>query len=194
MRSMIQETQTRTLSLIAHPACAVPSAWRVSVAFEREATNAALKLRYRLPRFGLRLPDRASSSASPDSSARVDRLWQHTCAELFVAVPGNSAYREFNFAPDNRWAAYDFVDYREPAAGIAQVLTPRISSEPDDDAFCISVRLDAACLPVSKALQFSATVVLEDEEGQLSYWAAVHPGEKPDFHHRDGFVLSLDSQ
>ena len=191
MRNMIQDTQTRRQTLIAHPACAVPSAWRVSVAFEREATSAALKLRYQLPRFGLRLPERPSS---PASSARVDRLWQHTCAELFVAVLGNSAYREFNFAPDNRWAAYDFVDYREPTVGIAQILTPQISSELNDDAFCISVRLDAACLPVSKALQFSATVVLEDDDGRLSYWAAVHPGEKPDFHHRDGFVLTLDSQ
>ena len=194
MRSMIQDTQTRRQTLIAHPACAVPSTWRVSVAFEREATSAALKLRYLLPRFGLRLPERASSSASSDTSARVDGLWQHTCAELFVAVAGNPAYREFNFAPDNRWAAYDFVDYRKSAVGIAQILTPQISSELNDDAFCISVRLDAACLPVSKALQFSATVVLEDDDGRLSYWAAVHPGEKPDFHHRDGFVLTLDSQ
>ena len=84
MRGMIQDTQTRTLSLIAHPSCAVPSTWRVSVVFEREVASAALKLRYLLPRFGLRLPERPSW---PASSARVDRLWQHTCAELFVAVP-----------------------------------------------------------------------------------------------------------
>ena len=191
MRSMIQDTQTRRQTLIAHPACAVPSTWRVSVVFEREVASAALKLRYQLPRFGLRLPKPPSS---PASSARVDRLWQHTCAELFVAVPGNPAYREFNFAADGRWAAYDFVDYREPAVGIAHILTPQISSELNDDAFCISVRLDAGCLPVAKALQFSATVVLEDDDGRLSYWAAVHPDQKPDFHHRDGFVLTLDSQ
>ena len=191
MRSMIHDAQTRTLSLIAHPACAVPSAWRVSVAFAREAASDAIKLRYLLPRSSLYLPERASSSAL---SERTDRLWQHTCAELFVAVPGISNYREFNFAPDNRWAVYDFDDYRKPAGGIVQMPMPQISSELNDNAFCISVRLDAACLPVSKALQFSATVVLEDDDGQLSYWAAVHPGEKPDFHHRDGFVLSLDSQ
>ena len=33
--------------------------------------------------------------------------------------------------------------------------------------------------------------VIEDRAGQLSYWALKHPREEPDFHHADGFVLSL---
>jgi hypothetical protein len=34
-------------------------------------------------------------------------LWQASCFELFVAN-SNHSYREFNFAPDGRYAAADF--------------------------------------------------------------------------------------
>ena len=184
MRSMIHESQT----LIAHPACEGPNLWRVSVAFEREGRGGGLNIRYRLPRFGLRLPQRRSP---PDLPARVDGLWRHSCAELFVGVPGNAAYREFNFSADGCWAAYDFVDYRIAAARLPQIVAPKISSAVVDDGFCIDVELEASALPDSDEAQFSATVVLESEDGHLSYWAAFHPCAKPDFHHRDGFVLTL---
>ena len=47
----------------------------------------------------LRLPGRAAAPT------RTDGLWQHTCFEAFVGTEGNSAYREFNFAPSADWAA-----------------------------------------------------------------------------------------
>jgi hypothetical protein len=40
------------------------------------------------------------------------------------------------------------------------------------------------------ALGLSAVVV--DENGVLTYWALKHPARKPDFHHRDSFVLALE--
>lgn len=180
-------TQKATQSLIAHSLCKVPSAWRVSVALEREASG-ALNIRYTMPRRGLRLPVSRDSTSSP---TRVDGLWHHSCVELFVAVPGNSAYREFNFAADGRWAAFDFVDYREPAAYLPQIFAPRIVDEIVGDAICIKVHLDATTLQGSAELQFGATAVLESDDGDLSYWAVCHPTDKPDFHHRDGFVLTL---
>jgi hypothetical protein len=40
-------------------------------------------------------------------------------------------------------------------------------------------------------LQMSLTMVIEDQAGRYSYWAARHTTAKPDFHHRDSFVISI---
>ena len=40
-------------------------------------------------------------------------------------------------------------------------------------------------------LKLALTAVLEDDSGTLSYWALKHAPGKPDFHHREGFVLEL---
>ena len=172
-------------TLLPHPMCHVPNTWRVSVSFERQ--NGALNIRYVLPASGLRLPLLPSVRAP----ARVDGLWQNTCAELFVATPGTKTYREFNFSADGDWAAYDLVDYRMAASVLPKIVAPKIFTAFADDGFCIDIQLEASALPNMNQAQFSATVVLEAEDGQLSYWSAFHPGTKPDFHHRDGFVLTL---
>jgi len=44
---------------------------------------------------------------------RADNLWQTTCFEAFLRVPGAAGYREWNFAPSGEWAAYDFTAHRE---------------------------------------------------------------------------------
>jgi hypothetical protein len=60
-------------------------------------------------------------------AGRQDDLWKTTCFELFVKA--GAGYSEFNFAPSERWAAYDFTGYRDgrtdrPATR-APVITPR---------------------------------------------------------------------
>ena len=53
----------------------------------------------------------------------AERLWQHTCCEMFVARKGAAAYHEFNFSPSGEWAAYAFADYRaRPAEARASFL------------------------------------------------------------------------
>jgi hypothetical protein len=34
-------------------------------------------------------------------------------------------------------------------------------------------------------------VVIEETNGNKSYWALAHPAGKPDFHHADGFAYEL---
>jgi hypothetical protein len=46
----------------------------------------------------------------------ADGLWEHTCFEAFIAVPGVPGYYEFNFSPALAWAAYRFSDYRDGMA------------------------------------------------------------------------------
>ena len=45
---------------------------------------------------------------APRAARVVERLWQHTCCEIFIAPRGAPGYREFNLSPSGEWAAYDF--------------------------------------------------------------------------------------
>jgi hypothetical protein len=123
-----------------------------------------------------------------------DRLWQHTCFEIFIARRMPS-YHELNFSPSREWAAYAFSDYRNGAPLAGDSLDPHI-------AVCISanrleleatVRLQRLSPPlVAGKLSFGLSAVIEDAEGRLSYWALRHPPGKPDFHHPQAFALELD--
>ena len=122
-------------------------------------------------------------------------LWQHTCCECFITLEGRPGYHEFNFAPSGEWAAYAFAKYRNGAPLADEGLSPRIAvrraaERIELDALISLGRLSAACLRQRLALALS--VVVEHEDGVLSYWALAHPAAKPDFHHRDSFVLELE--
>ena len=44
----------------------------------------------------------------------------------------------------------------------------------------------------SLLITFGLTVIIEEDNGGMSYWALKHAPGKPDFHHRDAFALELD--
>jgi len=131
----------------------------------------------------LRLP-------APRPPRPADRLWEHTCCEVFVARKGSAAYREFNLAPSGEWAAYAFSRYRERAArlDVNEGLDPGIVVRRSPTALELeaTIRLDAG------ALRLGLSAVIEDADGSLSYWALAHPPGKPDFHHTDAFALDLE--
>lgn len=124
-------------------------------------------------------------------SQRRDELWRHTCAELFVAVPGQDAYVEFNFSPSGEWAVYQFDSYRTGMRPI-ECVPPIIDTWHDINELRMTVRCHLpASLATAASLQLGMTMVVEDREHGISYWALKHPDGKPDFHHREGFVVEL---
>jgi hypothetical protein len=130
----------------------------------------------------------------PRPPRRADRLWQHTCFEVFVSAKGNSVYHEFNFAPSGEWAAYSFRHYRDGARLAEDEIAPRITVRSGETSLDLEaiVRLDR--LPTIQphaALRLALSAVVEEEPGKLSYWALKHPPGKPDFHHPDAFALEL---
>lgn len=131
---------------------------------------------------------------APQPSGAVDGLWEHTCFELFVAVDGKAGYHEFNFSPSGQWAAYAFSDYRVRRAwtvGQAPVISFTLSKE----HLVLEAVIAAADLPqnmAGKPLQLGLTAVIEANDGSRTYWALHHPEPRPDFHHRAGFILSLN--
>lgn len=139
-----------------------------------------LRLRYRIEAdlARLRIPP-------PRPPAPGERLWEHTCCELFVAQAGAAAYHEFNFSPSGAWAAYAFSDYR--AGGPSPCPDPGISVTRNGNR----LELAAAVAALEGPLLVGLTAVVEAQDGQRSYWALRHPPGKPDFHHRDAFALEL---
>jgi len=131
---------------------------------------------------------------APLSPAAVDGLWEHTCFEVFVAVAGEAGYHEFNFSPSGQWAAYAFSDYRVRRAWTASQ-TPAISFTQTHGHLQLEAVIAAADLPrniAGKPLQLGLAAVIEASDGSLSYWALHHQEARPDFHHRSGFILSLN--
>ena len=126
---------------------------------------------------------------------RADRLWQHTCFEAFVARRDARAYCELNFSPSGEWAAFGFSSYREGMAPIPLQRDPAIAVSVSEDRLALEAIVAPEillALPGASSLRLALSAVIEETDGRLSYWALAHPAERPDFHHRDGFVLPLE--
>lgn len=115
----------------------------------------------------------------------AERLWEHTCCEIFVARAGLPAYHEFNLSPSGEWAAHAFERYREGAMLEDAALDPRIAVRREAG----KLELDALIRMEGERLLIGLAAVIEAADGSLSYWALRHPRGKPDFHHRDAFAL-----
>lgn len=119
---------------------------------------------------------------------RGEDLWKTTCFELFLE-DGDGAYREFNFSPSQRWAAYRFAGYRESRDDFEPGIAPEIQSERGLSIFTLTVFLSEKDLQGARNAALSA--VIEEEGGRLSYWALAHGGPKPDFHDPACFRIPL---
>ena len=151
---------------------------------EAARRESLLKLRYRVTGAvdALQLPGFAPPR-------RGDELWQHTCFEAFIREPEGEGYAELNFAPSGEWAAYRFARYRGGRSDLAQ---EPLRFETDRSGGRYELRcaylLD---LPAQAPWRLNLTTIVEQADGRKSYWALAHPPGKADFHHDDGFVLSL---
>ena len=123
---------------------------------------------------------------------RADGLWEHSCFEIFLkdsTKKGGTAYREFNFSPSERWAAYGFGRYREDTTEIDIDFTPTITAGKGLHMFICTVMLPATLLEGFTHAGVSA--VIEEEGGHKSYWALSHAADVPDFHRAESFSLSI---
>jgi hypothetical protein len=122
---------------------------------------------------------------APGVPRQKEKLWLHTCCEIFVGPPDRPAYHEFNFSPSGEWASYAFKRYREGAA--LDIPDPRIALRISSSELELQ-----ACIAVAHGcLRIGISVVIEEVSGMLSYWALRHADGKPDFHHAEAFALEL---
>jgi hypothetical protein len=124
----------------------------------------------------------------------AERLWQHTCFEVFIAMAGQPSYHEFNFAPSGEWAVYTFSGYRNGGPLANEMLRPSIVVRSTDDRLELDGVVMLDCLSAihpGASLDVGLSAVIEAHECH-SYWALRHPLDKPDFHDADGFALRLE--
>lgn len=116
-------------------------------------------------------------------------LWQHSCFELFVAQ-SNQHYREFNFAPDGRYAAMDFSGYRQGLRPLKQPMLAQAESWCTAKRYRLDLELSEAARP-DMAKHAGLSAIVQDKAGHTSWWALQHPPGKPDFHHIAAFYIPL---
>jgi hypothetical protein len=175
-------------ALVAHPDTPCPPVRSINVRVERVSdTVVAAQFVVDADLMGLAIPP-------PAAPARTDRLWQHTCCELFARREGATEYTEFNLSPSTEWAAYSFASYRHGMNPAVVAAAPHIVTTVEGDLW----RLDAqVTLPVTllstlpRALLLGCTMVVETVATALSYWAVAHAQGPPDFHQARGFALRL---
>jgi hypothetical protein len=119
-------------------------------------------------------------------------LWEATCFEFFLAVPGTAGYWEFNLSPAGDWNAFRLTGYRR---GIAEEpaftgLALDVRRRPRE--LTLDVELDLGnIVPADQALEVGLAAVIKLPNGTLTYWALAHPGREPDFHRRDSFLVRV---
>jgi hypothetical protein len=172
------------------PAEAPAWARGVHVAVSLERTESGLAVRYELSGQLTEILWPATGKAD-----RKAELWRHTCFEAFVALPGANAYYEFNVAPSGDWAAYRFGGYRERLGDPEVATPPAIELRHGDERVVAEVGIDLRGLPRLRpgaALELGISAVLECQGGgALAYYALEHPAERPDFHDRRAFLVTL---
>lgn len=124
--------------------------------------------------------------ALPTAPLDPAKLWEHTCAELFVAME-DGRYVEWNFSPTGQATRFEFSAYRVRTSasfdeGVKVIVTRRGHS----------VRLVASgplLRGVERIVSASLSAVVRSPGGACSYWALKHPAAEPDFHDIRGFTL-----
>ncbi|ESS68812.1 hypothetical protein MGMO_143c00130 [Methyloglobulus morosus KoM1] len=174
--------------LIHHPDTADSAIKALYIGVKAQYQNGNLTLRYEVQG---NIDKLLIPGIQPPSEA--DGLWQHTCFEAFIAVVEEAPYREFNFSPSGQWAAYSFGDYRVQKKWQASP-APAIHFARSNHQLVLTAVISETNLPYNphnQPYRLGLTAVLETNAGEHSYWALFHPSGKPDFHHRNGFTLSL---
>jgi hypothetical protein len=121
----------------------------------------------------------------PEARLDPERLWEHTCCELFVALGQGEAYEEWNVSPTGQVTRFAFSSYRARVLFDTPAIDVRVNASPRE------LVVEAGLPQLGTGALLSPTAVIEDAAGGLSYWAVHHPCARPDFHHRDGFVVRL---
>ena len=116
---------------------------------------------------------------------RADQLWRTTCFEAFVGGDGTT-YREYNFAPSGKWAAYAFD---APRSGMRHAdEQAEVWLEGGETWIAVEAEVAGIFAPGSP---LNLTAVIEEIGGHKSYWALAHPSGPPDFHDRSCFIARL---
>jgi len=148
-----------------------------------------------LLRLGYHLSGDLSAQVIPspaEAPGRGHGLWQTTCLEFFLAPGDAPGYWEFNLSPAGHWNVYRFTGYRQGMIEEPAFTALPFSVQRTREALRMDLQVELGrIIPPSQPLQMGISAVCQGKDGGLHYFALAHPVYKPDFHHRDGFILGL---
>lgn len=172
----------QTHSLVAHPD--FPAAAVRAITARITPDGDWLRLRWRI--------EGAHTLVVPPfaGKGRADGLWQTTCFELFLQVPGKAGYTELNLSPSERWNAYDFTAYRDGMAERPFPREPACAMRKGESLAIFDAAVPASALPATP-WRLNLTAVIEERGGTKSFWALAHPPGPPDFHDAACFAGEL---
>jgi hypothetical protein len=123
--------------------------------------------------------------------ARRMGLWEMTCFEFFLGVPGREDYWEVNLSPAGYWNVFRLDGYRSGLREEQGIKGLRMVSG-FESGFCLQTVVDLNGLGIGDCeIELSVTAVIAEVSGAMSYWALCHGGREADFHLRDSFVMAL---
>jgi hypothetical protein len=102
----------------------------------------------------------------------------------------SAEYVEFNLSPSGQWQAYGFTAYRAGRIRLPGP-RPRIECRVTPGGLSLRAFVGPAGLPEGRELRLGLAAVVEDIDGNCSYWALDHAPGAPDFHHPKGFALTM---
>lgn len=173
-------------NLICHPANLPESGIRIDGRIQRR--HGLLSITYVLQDPAGLVP--IPSQAIP--ATRSHGLWERTCFECFIAVDNAKDYWEINLSPTGDWNVYRFDDYRLGMRQAAAFETLPVKTDKKGTTLELQCVLDLSPItPARRPIEIGLSAVVQGSAGKNSYWALVHPGPRPDFHHRSGFILML---
>lgn len=125
-------------------------------------------------------------------AARRIGLWEKTCFEFFLAIKDAPGYWEFNLSPSGDWNVYRFEIYRQGLNEEKAFSQLPFSVRRQSDCLRLDLEFDLGLIiRADQAVEAAVTAVIKTRAGGETFWAVAHPGEAPDFHHRDGFIIRL---
>ena len=175
-----------TYRLVPHPAKPTRALGGIEVTIQREAGD-RIGFSYAL------IDDRAvlmprRTLAPP---MRREGLWKTTCFEAFLMPGEGPEYVEFNFAPNEDWAAYAFSGRREGGHELAIEPPTFWHYNGRGDVQALVNLHGVGMFAIDEPVKLGLSAVIEDRRGKLSYWALAHNGEAPDFHDPACFTARL---
>jgi hypothetical protein len=127
-----------------------------------------------------------------DAPRRRLELWEATCFEFFLAPVGEEYYWEFNLSPSSNWNVFRLDSYRQALRNESAVTTLPVVIKQTDRLVTLDLQFDLTQLLLeNQSLEIAVTTVIQDFNGNYSYWALQHTGQEADFHRRSDFLLKI---
>ena len=127
-----------------------------------------------------------------DVPIRKNNLWEETCFEFFLGVEGHDQYREFNLSPAGHWNVFRFESYRQGMQEEIAFVSLPFSVQREPDALLLALEIDLASnIRAEESLEIAVSAVTQLMGERMNYWALVRPCARPDFHHRNSFIVAL---